>query len=488
MAGICMSYPFIDVFAGAGGLGEGFQSFRTESRPAFEAVVSVEKEPVFCRTLVLRHFFHLFDGREVPEDYYRYVAGEITRDELFALHPGEAEMARRSVLCHVMENGTQDALNDELRERLGHSVRWALVGGPPCQAYSLAGRSRRKDDPSFSADPRHTLYLQYLCILDSLAPPVFVMENVPGLLSARLGGQSTLHLIMNDLRSAGYRLYSLSGSRELDESSDLRQLVVNAGDYGVPQSRKRLFILGIRKDVPVVPGRLVPRRHVSVGQAIGDLPCVRSHVSRAADSFSDWLGAIEEIRSISMDHAADDVRDAVLAALDRTSLFREQKPHAPSAFAAGMRDSRLHGIPQHETRRHMKSDLQRYFYAAVYARLRGVSPLLKDFPPELLPRHRNIAGHPDVAVFSDRFRVQLREELSSTVTAHIRKDGHYFIHYDPFQCRSLTVREAARLQSFPDNYFFEGNRTEQYLQIGNAVPPLLAGQIAAIVAGVLEGM
>ena len=159
MAGICMSYPFIDVFAGAGGLGEGFQSFRTGNRPTFEAVVSVEKEPVFCRTLILRHFFHLFDGREVPEDYYRYVAGEITRDELFARHPDEAEMARRSVLCHIMENGTQDALNDELRERLGHAVRWALVGGPPCRTLQKKGRSflcRRSAAHAVSSVPRYS--------------------------------------------------------------------------------------------------------------------------------------------------------------------------------------------------------------------------------------------------------------------------------------------------------------------------------------------
>lgn len=151
-----------------------------------------------------------------------------------------------------------------------------------------------------------------------------------------------------------------------------------------------------------------------------------------------------------------------------------------------MRDEFLYEVPQHTPRSHMQSDLQRYFYAAIYAEVTGKSPKLQDFPAELLPRHKNIAGKPGTAVFNDRFRVQLKDEPSSTVTAHIRKDGHYFIHYDPLQCRSLTVREAARLQSFPDNYFFEGNRTEQYQQIGNAVPPLLASQIAEIVADILD--
>ena len=141
----------------------------------------------------------------------------------------------------------------------------------------------------------------------------------------------------------------------------------------------------------------------------------------------------------------------------------------------------------HESRSHIASDLQRYLWCSVYAEVMGSSPRIHDFPEVLLPNHDNVKygekGH-----FPDRFKVQLRKKPSKTITSHISKDGHYFIHYDPNQCRSLTVREAARIQTFPDNYFFEGNRTQQYHQIGNAVPPLLARQLADTVFQIMKDL
>jgi DNA (cytosine-5)-methyltransferase 1 len=144
-------------------------------------------------------------------------------------------------------------------------------------------------------------------------------------------------------------------------------------------------------------------------------------------------------------------------------------------------DGRLKRFPNNETRGHMLADLARYFYAALYGQIVGVSPKAKDFPQELAPDHRNWES----GKFADRFRVQLWENPATTITSHISKDGHYFIHPDPGQCRSLTVREAARLQTFPDNYLFRGNRTQQFVQVGNAVPPFLARKIAASVYGLL---
>ena len=142
-------------------------------------------------------------------------------------------------------------------------------------------------------------------------------------------------------------------------------------------------------------------------------------------------------------------------------------------------DPKVGGVLQHETRSHMRSDLHRYMFASCFAATQKYAPNLHNFPPKLLPDHVNVDQ--ETIPFKDRFRVQMGKFPSSTVVAHIKKDGHYYIHPDPAQCRSLTAREAARLQTFPDNYFFEGNRTEQYGQIGNAVPPLLAKQIAEII-------
>ena len=148
---------------------------------------------------------------------------------------------------------------------------------------------------------------------------------------------------------------------------------------------------------------------------------------------------------------------------------------------------KIGGICNHHSRSHMLSDIHRYFYAACYSEIYGISPKLGDFPPDLLPEHKSARSNELTGVaFSDRFRVQLPHRPGTTVVSHISHDGHYFIHYDPLQCRSLTVREVARIQTFPDSYFFCGPRPAQYIQVGNAVPPLLAVQIAKLVTKILQ--
>ena len=155
----------------------------------------------------------------------------------------------------------------------------------------------------------------------------------------------------------------------------------------------------------------------------------------------------------------------------------------PEELSDWLVDDNLTRLPNHQTRGQMAGDLARYFYAAVFAAVTGRSPKAPDFPSDLAPNHSNWS----TGKFADRFRVQLWDAASTTVTSHISKDGHYFIHPDPLQCRSLSVREAARLQTFPDNYLFKGNRTQQYVQVGNAVPPLLAKWIGETLHSILTG-
>ena len=160
-------------------------------------------------------------------------------------------------------------------------------------------------------------------------------------------------------------------------------------------------------------------------------------------------------------------------------------------FVRWVQDRSLNGVCQHEARSHMPSDLAHYLFASCFAQMEGYSPRLDVFPLKLLPDHANVsntARKAEEIPFKDRFRVQCSRNPATTIVSHIGKDGHYYIHYDPTQCRSLTVREAARLQTFPDNYYFAGNRTEQYIQVGNAVPPLLANKLAKIVRGLLAGL
>jgi DNA (cytosine-5)-methyltransferase 1 len=166
--------------------------------------------------------------------------------------------------------------------------------------------------------------------------------------------------------------------------------------------------------------------------------------------------------------------------LTRGGEFVMPTGRRPTGHTKWFTDFRLGAVCNHTGRYHIREDLHRYLFASTFALVHKRSPILPDFPAELLPDHRNVGEALTERKFTDRFRVQLTGQQSSTVTSHISKDGHYFIHYDASQCRSLTVREAARLQTFPDNYFFEGPRTEQYQQVGNAVPPLLARQIADI--------
>jgi DNA (cytosine-5)-methyltransferase 1 len=496
-----LMFRIIDLFAGPGGLGEGFSAWRdAKGRKRFQPALSIEKDAHAHATLRLRAFRRQFE-EGAPRAYERFVGGEISWEQLRDHHPRESAIAEAEAIKLELSRENVDVARELIAGKVSGSEPWVLIGGPPCQAYSLIGRARNKGNRHYipELDHRQTLYVEYLQILADHAPAIFVMENVKGLLSAQLASHALFDRIRSDLedpssavvregRRAGrhrpsYALRALAPDAGVAEDDPGRYLV-RAERFGVPQRRHRVILLGVRCDLlsgsqhPMKPGP----KPVRLGTALRGLPRLRSGLSREEDSDAAWWTALRAVRRREWLSQLDrTVRDEVRDVLDALSI-----PEASRGRETG-RSARGEVILNHKTRSHMRADLERYLFAASFARVMNRSPVLADFPRQLLPLHTNVRRALGGGLFADRFRVQLRNEPATTVTSHIAKDGHYYIHHDPSQCRSLTVREAARLQTFPEDYLFCGPRTEQFRQVGNAVPPLLAEQIAEIVAGVLDG-
>lgn len=499
-----MSIPVVDLFAGPGGLGEGFSALRdpvSQSRK-FHIAVSAEMEFWAAQTLRLRAFFRQFEDGEVPRSYFEYLAGDRPVPWTEGTLSKWEDAAREARQLTLGNPGHDKELASQIRKSIDPDRPWVLIGGPPCQAYSLVGRARNRGVKGYIAetDERHFLYQHYLRVIEKFRPTIFVMENVKGILSSSVGGERVFEKILDDLRHAGgrrttrYRLYSLVVAGEQLVPSDF---VVRSEEYGVPQARHRVILVGVseelgRKDAPSLKPRF---QRATVRQAIGDLPEVRSGLTSGA--VPDWALVAARIlqqaakRARPRDSAVSDLLGELSAqALDRSDpgpggrWIHTSRPRAgtPPHLRKWLGDGRLHGVLNHEARSHMEEDLTRYAFSAAFAQLHHRSPRSEDFPKGLAPAHRNWGS----GKFADRFKVQLFDQPGSTVTSHLAKDGHYFIHPDPLQLRSLTVREAARLQTFPDNYFFEGSKGAQFKQVGNAVPPWLALQIAGTVHDMLE--
>lgn len=531
-------YPLIDLFSGPGGLGEGFHAFHDPSLPSFEVLISVEKDAWARETLRMRSYFRALQQNNDKAGLAEWYAGLATPVKSVADMPNAdlvQEAIRMAPECELGRDCDADrALHEDITKRIdahANKQHTVLIGGPPCQAYSMAGRSRNMGNADYRAaeDHRHFLYREYLRIVEKVKPSVFVMENVRGLLSSRVDGKRMFPQILNDLvvpsRALSdahheppspedtYEIHSFVSDTVFCDGDDAeavdgRRFLIKAHEYGVPQRRERVILLGIRADIVrrlkerswTFPN-LRPADHmVSTGEVISDLPKIRSKLSKGGDSQRRWLDTVRDNANALLQQLSDIKELGDLSTeLGTTSLpLFHHPPHStggqsipatappteaiPKSLAGWYQDPALRFILNHESRGHIASDLMRYHFAAAYGKIRRTSPKAKDFPTFLSPNHANWGS----GKFADRFRVQVANKPATTITSHISKDGHYFIHPDPQQCRSLTVREAARLQTFPDNYLFMGPRTSQYVQVGNAVPPYLARQMADIVAQMLN--
>jgi DNA (cytosine-5)-methyltransferase 1 len=508
-----MTYKIIDLFAGPGGLGEGFANYKKGT--IFDIALSAEMESSAHQTLTLRSFFRKIQGdQKALNAYYSFCesADSPHPRDLFPLawKAASAE-AHQLTLGNPEHNQQLDVLLKQAKLREDKTV---LIGGPPCQAYSLVGRARNmgKQDYIAENDHRHFLYKEYLRILHRSRPAVFVMENVKGILSAKVGGKLVFHDILRDLTDPGKALGKRDGARytihslvspakfvhgdEPDEL-DASEFIIKSEKFGIPQARHRVILLGVREDLAYDGSKFLRESEkVLVADAFSGMPLLRSKLS-TNDSDAGWLEEVlgnanklyKDALAKGMGTLAEELKASMLRmngslATGALRFSRRNASYAKTPFHKWVQDPRLNVWLNHETRSHMSSDLARYYFTAVFGQTFNRSPKghLEFSLKGLAPEHANWES----GKFADRFRVQLHNAPSTTVTSHIAKDGHYFIHPDPRQCRSLTVREAARLQTFPDNYFFQGNRTQQYHQVGNAVPSLLANKIAHIVKLILS--
>ncbi len=460
--------PVVDLFAGPGGLGEGFSRVENpEGKKVFKTVISVEKDPYARQTLRLRAYYRHFKdcGKKLPDYFLSLIRSSSSPEKSPAFKLLSQDPLWKDVCLEVPEwtndgkpscelGKDNDHIYSAIRGRLRGAKNWVLIGGPPCQAYSLVGRSRMRNHDGSKHDPRHFLYREYLGVIKEFKPTIFVMENVKGLNTAKVEGKPILPMIKRDLEAAGYDLRSISDPAGVD-------FMVKSELFGVPQTRHRMIIVGIRKSVTGLSRKLLPITNngdvETVYNAIHGLPrlmALNSALSRASYGLAEKGAPFRECSS---------------SCHFKSKALRRFISSATSPLSGVLLN--------HEARSHMPEDLRRYQWWVDNATNLSSPKLNGKVPKRFLPKHSNSSASGATA-FTDRFKVQVKDRPSGTITSHISKDGHYYIHYDRKQARSFSVREAARIQTFPDDYFFMGNRTQQYHQVGNAVPPYLAYQIA----------
>ena len=399
---------YLDLFAGAGGLSEGFQKL------GYIDIAHVEMNSDACNTLKTRSIYYYLKQQDNLNLYYEYLKGKVTRTELYNSVPNNVIS---SVIEHTISEATMNQLygyiNNIKREKRIRKID-IIIGGPPCQAYSLVGRAR--SDDSMKSDPRNLLYLRYCDIVNYYKPKMFVFENVPGLYTA-----------------GGGKYYSDLKSKLDDIGYEVMDHLINFEDYGLLQNRRRVILIGWKRG----SGKFYPdfkkvSHNYTLNDLFSDLPII--HPNETNNEYK--TSSIPEYLSKYGIRKENDV----LTLNSARTLNNHDAEIYKRVIEAWNKDNK----------RLKYTDL-----------------------PENLWTHNNRE------CFLDRFKV-IASNLSSsqTIVAHLSKDGHYFIHPDIEQCRSITVREAARIQSFPDDYYFEGNRSAQFIQVGNAVPPIISEMIA----------
>lgn len=404
---------FIDLFAGAGGLSEGF------IRAGYEPIAHVEMDEAACYTLRTRAAYHYLKANKKLEIYKQYLKGEINREYLYSKVPDEI---LKSIINLPIGGDNNPKIHKAIESLLGNRKVDLIIGGPPCQAYSLVGRARSKD--GMKGDHRNYLYVQYAKYLEKYQPKMFVFENVLG------------------LKSAGSGIYLQNMEKLFDTKGyNMKLFTVEANNFGVLQNRKRIIILGWQKELKIIPPDLEAVRNnttYTVKELLSDLPFIQAGEG-----------------------------------VDKGLTY--SKPKTEYLNKSGIRNG-IDILTQHIARPHTEQDKE--IYRIAVEQMQQGERLLYTSLPKRLMTHKNRHS------FFDRFKVvNANAAYAQTIVAHIAKDGHYYIHPDINQNRSLTVREAARLQSFPDDFYFEGvkegkNRTAAFKQIGNAVPPLMAFFIA----------
>lgn len=407
----------IDLFSGAGGLSEGF--FKND----YNIISHVEMDPNAAETLHTRSTYHSLKDLNKEDDYYAYIRGEISKEQLIVdnnINPLESSPIINKEISESTELSIISTIKKKMIKCDVKKID-GIIGGPPCQAYSLIGRSR--DPNCMEDDPRNYLYHHYIRFIKEFNPSFFVFENVPTIKSAKNG--SIYADLQERIKTLGYDFY--------DE-------VLRAENFKVLQSRRRRIIFGFRSDDNIFEENFLyslnqkKEHNYKVKTLFKDLPPLKP--GEGTDSAQEYVDEPSEY-------------------LKKTNI-RQKKDV----------------LINHHARNHNKRDRQIY-KRAIKLWYDKRKRLKYDDLPQYLKTHKNTKS------FRDRYKVVAGNKTTShTIVAHIAKDGHYHIHPDIKQLRSLTVREAARIQSFPDNFKFEGSRTSQYRQVGNAVPPLMANKLA----------